>query len=170
PQLPGERIQRHLPRYFAPQWTRGQDSELRDVEYLSCGPDAVLSRPTEEHPGRRRHAARQHPADLRIADGRLEPAQPQTSAVFHGRPRERRAERRGSSQGAQRHAAGQRDARRPAITRISRHGAVRRQRGRIGPERRMSGGPNTMLAMASMLEAIEIKRKTYFEYEGAPYH
>ena len=24
--------------------------------------------------------------------------------------------------------------------------------------------------MASMLEAIEIKRKTYFEYEGAPYH
>ena len=27
-----------------------------------------------------------------------------------------------------------------------------------------------MLAMASMLEAIEIKRKTYFEYEGAPYH
>src|SRR5258705_4499536 len=30
--------------------------------------------------------------------------------------------------------------------------------------------PRTMLAMASMMEAIEIKRKTYFEYEGAPYH
>jgi translation elongation factor P/translation initiation factor 5A len=27
-----------------------------------------------------------------------------------------------------------------------------------------------MLAMASMLEAIEIKRKSYFEYEGAPYN
>ena len=24
--------------------------------------------------------------------------------------------------------------------------------------------------MASLLEAIEIKRKSYFEYEGAPYH
>ena len=34
----------------------------------------------------------------------------------------------------------------------------------------MSSGPNTILTMASMLEAIEIKRKTYFEYEGAPYH
>jgi elongation factor P len=27
-----------------------------------------------------------------------------------------------------------------------------------------------MLSMASMLEAIEIKRKMYFEYENAPYH
>ena len=34
----------------------------------------------------------------------------------------------------------------------------------------MSSGPNTISGMASMLEAIEIKRKTYFEYEGAPYH
>ena len=34
----------------------------------------------------------------------------------------------------------------------------------------MSSGPNTIPGMASMLEAIEIKRKTYFEFEGAPYH
>src|SRR5512144_3050043 len=27
-----------------------------------------------------------------------------------------------------------------------------------------------MAVMAGMLEAIEIKRKMYFEYEGAPYH
>ena len=27
-----------------------------------------------------------------------------------------------------------------------------------------------MLDMASMIEAIEIKRKMYFEYENAPYH
>src|SRR5471030_3385710 len=31
-------------------------------------------------------------------------------------------------------------------------------------------GPRTMSVMASMLEAIEIKRKMYFEFENAPYH
>ena len=41
---------------------------------------AVLPREAEEHAGRRRQPARQHAGDLRLADGRLEPAQPQARA------------------------------------------------------------------------------------------
>src|SRR5204862_1952725 len=48
--------------------------------------------------------------------------------------------------------------------------ALRRQRGRLPADRRMMDWPHTMLGMASLLEAIEIKRKMYFEYENAPYH
>jgi elongation factor P len=55
--------------------------------------------------------------------------------------------------------------------------ALRRAR-RSSVRRFRSGGgkPDTtyektrMLGMASMIEAIEIKRKMYFEYENAPYH
>ena len=45
-------------------------------------------------------------SDLRIADGRLEPAQSQARAVLHRRPRGRRAQGRGPPQSAERHAAG----------------------------------------------------------------
>src|SRR5262245_12301445 len=35
----------------------------------------------------------------------------------------------------------------------------------------VSGGAEArIVAMAGLIEAIEIKRKTYFEYENAPYH
>src|SRR5467141_3319225 len=37
-------------------------------------------------------------------------------------------------------------------------------------ERSNSETPVKCWSMASMLEAIEIKRKMYFEYENAPYH
>ena len=33
-----------------------------------------------------------------------------------------------------------------------------------------NGANETIKAMASLIEAIEIKRKSYFEFEGAPYH
>jgi elongation factor P len=34
----------------------------------------------------------------------------------------------------------------------------------------IAGGWGTIGAMASLIEAIEIKRKMFFEFEGAPYH
>ena len=98
PQLSGERLQRRVPRHVAPQrHARSKILNFAKLNTYHVGLMPYLLEKLKNTPDGDGIAARQHAADLRIADGRLEPAQPQARAVLHRRPRRRRAQGRAST-------------------------------------------------------------------------
>ena len=139
PRLSGERLQGRVPLGVPPPGEGGEDPRLRQDQPVPRQHGSLLPREAEEHAGRRRHAARQLDRALRIADGRLERAQPQTGADVPGRPRGRRAQGEPAHQGGRRDADGQRDAGRGAEAR-SGSAVVRRQHGGDGSQRRPGAG------------------------------
>ena len=114
---PGERLQGRVPPGVAPQAKDEKILDFAEDQQVPRQHGSVFPREAEEHAGRRRQPARQHADHLRLADGRLERAQPQARAAVPRRPRGRRAEGQPAHQGGRRHADGQRDADRGAQAR-----------------------------------------------------
>ena len=94
PHVSGERIQGRVPLLVAPRRARGSHRGLLEDQHLPRQHDSVFPREAEEHAGRRRQPAREHAGDVRLADGRFEPAQPQARAAVPRRTRRRRAQGR----------------------------------------------------------------------------
>jgi uncharacterized protein DUF1552 len=127
PRLSGERLHRPVSQRVAPRRPRRSHPRFRAAQHLPCQPASPRAREAPRRGGRGTHAARPKSAALRIADGRLEPAQPQARAVLRRGARRRSAQGRRARQGAERDAAGQRDADAAPYARAGRFAVVRRQ-------------------------------------------
>jgi hypothetical protein len=106
--VPGERRQPAVPPGLAPRRARGTRDAVRADQQVPREPAAVLPRQAEEPQGRRSDAARSDADCLRLADGQLERAQPQTLPADSAGQGRRHAQGWAAHQGAGRHINGER--------------------------------------------------------------
>src|SRR5439155_8483685 len=106
-----------FPHRLELQRSRGPHPRFREDQQVPREPASVLPREAEAHSRWRRQPAGELLADLRIAHGQSERAQPQALSVAAGRPRRRTAEGPSACEGDGWHAYGRRDARGPSEAR-----------------------------------------------------